>query len=584
MHNSNFRIIQNKVIMHTTGRLSETAEELLSSELFALVLRNCIAALSQQRSMLMQIFDGDVTEEKINVLLQTLKQLTHIEAENVPKILPASAVFFRDRALLNDFVEHLYNFWRSFERYIICDSANSNLDRKPYRTFNSTINSLTQLIRGTYRDIQENITGTHPRIYRQVVAGAEIASITVAERLPLPGGLYEKLQSIKTIRQILLNPPLILEPTSNKRSGSFKHIDVNPLGLVNLDPDEWLCFPVKAGELLIHVYFHEKFFELGFSLCNLFELADDEDLKRKPDGVYLYGVPGSSLDTLADPPTVFFDDEASGILVGACPNGDFFGYFGYLKKMILTLHNVVMMKKKRMPFHGALIKIMLKNRKSATILMMGDTGAGKSETLEAFRNLGREMISETIVIADDMGSLMIDDKKNVIGYGTEIGAFLRIDDLRQGYAFGQIDRSIIMNASQTNARIIIPVASYDTIMKGEKIDMILYANNYEQVDDEHPLIERFNSIDRAFECFREGTVMSKGTTTSTGIVHSYFANIFGPAQYREMHDELAMDYFRIFFDKNLFVGQMRTRLGIKGFEQSGPEAAAAELLKIINGE
>ena len=33
------------------------------------------------------------------------------------------------------------------------------------------------------------------------------------------------------------------------------------------------------------------FFEMGFSLANLFELADDEDLDRKPDAIYLFGVP-----------------------------------------------------------------------------------------------------------------------------------------------------------------------------------------------------------------------------------------------------------------------------------------------------
>jgi hypothetical protein len=33
----------------------------------------------------------------------------------------------------------------------------------------------------------------------------------------------------------------------------------------------------------------------------------------------------------------------------------------------------------------------------------------------------------------------------------------------------------------------------------------------------------------------------------------------------------------------VFVGQMRTRLGVKGMEQSGPEAAAKELLRTITG-
>ena len=40
-------------------------------------------------------------------------------------------------------------------------------------------------------------------------------------------------------------------------------------------------------------------------------------------------------------------------------------------------------------------------------------------------------------------------------------------------------------------------------------------------------------------------------------------------------------YFASFFKKKVFVGQMRTRLGIQGHESSGPKEAALELLRII---
>ena len=75
--------------------------------------------------------------------------------------------------------------------------------------------------------------------------------------------------------------------------------------------------------------------------------------------------------------------------------------------------------------------------------------------------------------------------------------------------------------------------------------------------------------------------MSKGTTTTSGLVNSYFANIFGPPEYRELHEEISGRYFESFFRNNVFVGQMRTRLGIPGYETSGPKEAATELLKII---
>ena len=76
--------------------------------------------------------------------------------------------------------------------------------------------------------------------------------------------------------------------------------------------------------------------------------------------------------------------------------------------------------------------------------------------------------------------------------------------------------------------------------------------------------------------------MSKGTTTSTGLNDSYFANIFGPPQYMKLHDKLSKNYFEIFFKEKIFVGQLRTSLGIKGYEITGPEEAAKELLKTIS--
>ena len=382
---------------------------------------------------------------------------------------------------------------------------------------------------------------------------------------------------------MLLNPPVILDPPSNKRTGEFIKINENPMDLVDLNPSEWICYPARVGRLIINIYFHESFYELGFSLCNLFDIASDRELTVKPDAVYLFGVPGTALDRFGDVPAVFFDDRENGIMVAACPLRPMFGYFGYLKKMALTLHNAVMIRKGLMPYHGAMVRVLLKGGTEKTILLMGDSGAGKSETLEAFRNLGREHLRDMIIIADDMGSLELTPSGDIIGYGTETGAFLRIDDLKPGYAFGQIDRSILMSATRVNARIIIPVTTYETTVKGHKIDMVLYANNYDQVDADHPIIERFKSVKRAISVFREGTVMSKGTTTTTGLVHSYFANIFGPVQYREEHEVLAQKFFEAFFASGIFVGQMRTRLGISGCEMNGPDEAARELLGMTAG-
>jgi hypothetical protein len=579
-----YKFVGRKVIFFLRDRICETPEELISSELFAEVVARFVKHLKRKESPLLQIFGKpltDIGQKDIQDIIQVFQILERMNRDAVPKLLEGGERFIVNQSMLQQFVESLYNYWRQFDRFIVCNSAGDSLDRRPYRTFNATIETLTHLVRQTYRDVEESITGLHPNVYRQIRSGAEVAVIALPKEFSLPAGSYQKLRNVPVIRQILLYPPLLINPPMNKRTGKFEQIKQNPLDKVDVAPEEWLCYPAKVGSLFILIYVHEKFYELGFTLCNLFELADDEFMNHPVDAVYLFGVPGEVLNALAPMPTVFYDDSENQMLSAACPNDDQYGYFGYLKKMVLTLHNIKIMKLGKMPFHGAMIRLVMKDTKPLTVLIIGDTGTGKSETLEAFRTIGDEQIEEMDIIADDMGSLDIDADGRVIGYGTEIGAFVRLDDLKPGYAFGQLDRSIIMNPNQVNARIVLPVTTYENVITGYPVDMVLYANNYEVIDEDHPILERFDTPETALRVFREGTAMSKGTTTSTGLVHTYFVNVFGAVQYKATHDEIAKRYFETFFKGRVLVGQLRTRLGITGWEQKGPEEAAQALLIMI---
>src|ERR1035437_2649060 len=90
-----------------------------------------------------------------------------------------------------------------------------------------------------------------------------------------------------------------------------------------------------------------------------------------------------------------------------------FLFMVYMGMLLTVWQNIrqyftMMMKMGNMPFHGAMVKILLQGNKEATILLMGDTGAGKSETLEAFRVLADKYIRQLTIIADDMGSIELD--------------------------------------------------------------------------------------------------------------------------------------------------------------------------------
>jgi hypothetical protein len=235
-------IINNKVIIRIRDRLCESPEELIGSGLFRDIVVLAIAQLEKSGSRLLAIFpDEHADDTVIGTLIATIGELQHQPYDKAAKVVDGAETFFHDPELFNGFIEYVYNFWRSFDRFIICDSTGDRLDKRPYRTFNSTVEFLTDLVRSVYRDVQENITGKHPNVYRQVNAGAEISTIALPLDLPLPSEKYRKLKAIPVIRQVLLAPPQILNPPINTRSGTFERTDINPVDRIDFIPEDWLC-------------------------------------------------------------------------------------------------------------------------------------------------------------------------------------------------------------------------------------------------------------------------------------------------------------------------------------------------------
>jgi hypothetical protein len=575
---------QRAIVMHTDGEVCSTTRELVESAAFERVVGLFVSHLrTHNPAALAEIAIDAADPARRAYLMDLLRLLASNPLERIAGTVPGGEGLLAQRGALHNFVEGLYDFWRSFDRFMICHSElGESGDRRPYRTFNATVEALAQVVRDFYRDACENITGGHPRVYRQVAAGCEVGVIAAPRKWAMPTRYRHTLEGIPFVRHVLMYPPLILDPPTNTRTGRFVEVDTNPIADLTLDREQWVCYPALVGHLVVFVYFHQRFAGLGFALANLFEVADDEQIAAGPDAIYLFGAPSEALAAYGDQPTVFHDDSANRVLVAAVPLEDRFGYFGYLKKMILTLHNVAAIKQGRLPFHGAFARLVLADGPGANLLLIGDTATGKSESLEALRLLGQEKIGELRVIADDMGSLAVGADGAVLGYGTEIGAFVRLDDLQQGYALGQIDRAIIMSPQRVNARVVLPVTTMEEVLHGYAVDLLLYANNYEQIDAEHPIIERFDLPEAALAVFREGAAMSKGTTTATGLVRNYFANVFGAAQREAQHDEIAERTFAAAFTAGVFVGQLRTRLGVAGHETTGPQEAAAALLQLVS--
>ena len=564
---------RSNVIMNFSLKYCETKDELLSSKGFKKVLTTYISYLHKKDLALYDKItylcgDVDVTKK----LITLFKLLLVLDKREISVLNNGYKNILNQKDVLFELIEGLYSHWRKLERYALIQSGDSDTGIQNIN-FIEASNNFLNLVLKTYRKIEENVLGYQHSVYRQLSAGINAGVVLADSGISFDEEL-EVLNGIQYINQIILTPPFVIYPKKNKRSGIFQEVFENPIKDLPLNKSHYFCYPAKVGKSLAFIYFHRNYMNHGISLCNLFEMAKPEEYKyKKPNLVYVFG---QRLD-IKEKKTVFYHERKGDTYIGFTAMHDEIDYFGYMKKMILTLHNVRMIDQNKLPIHGAMVNVTLRNGKQANIAIIGDSGAGKSESLEAFRKLSEKYLKEIKIVFDDMGSFEIENSK-VYGYGTETGAFVRLDDLEGGYAFKAMDRGIFMNPNKINARLLVPVSTYADIIKGYKVDILLYANNYE--NKKYPL-SIIADKEKAVEIFKQGLRKAKGTTTEKGLVESYFANPFGVVQRKDQVELLIEKVFSNLYNSKVEVGILYTKLGIEGLEQKGPEKAAKELFEWI---
>lgn len=569
-----FTISKTNAVLNFTRYYCTTSVELLSTSGFKEFVKLHLEYLKRkQKPLYFKLHEVTKSDDKLVIdLINMFKLFLVMDLKTVESVHNDYKSYIEKKDDLLEFVETMYNYWRSLERYALVYNSKSQKGIQNAQ-FIKSHSDFESLILETYRSISETIMTHKNRVYRQLIAGVNAGIVLNEYKLAHEVGVYEKLKNIPIIEAIILHPPFITYPRRNTRDGIFDEAKTNPFENATLDKNDFLCYPALVGKYFAMIYFHKDFMSMGVTLANLFELADVEFVKNnKPDLVYIFGVKDDKAKAC------FYQDTENDMLIGYASYSEDYDYFGYMKKMVLTLHNIKGIKEGGLPIHGAMASITMDNNITKNIIIMGDSGAGKSETLEALRILEDNGIRDIKIIFDDMG-ILFENEGIIKAYGTEIGAFVRLDDLDQGYAYRTIDRSIFMNPDKINARIVIPVISYEEIVKGYEIDLFVYANNY---DDDKPLIEIFDDLEGAKQVFIDGARMAKGTTQEIGLVKSFFANPFGPVQFKKETSGLIDKYFKKMFDEKIPVGQLKTRLGIKGNEHSGPKEAAVELLKMLN--
>lgn len=500
-------------------------------------------------------FDNASVDKFIDVLKKILFDDDSAFDEYDPKDILAS-------------VEELYSYYRSLLRVSVISYNDNKIVGNEFRTIDTQFNDL---VRKLYRILEEKLQGFENRTYRQVNAATNATILVQQHDWKIPAG-YEELRDIDFINTVMLRPPMMMHTKSNKREGVFSAVEENPVDRFHGERGKWFCYPAKIGESLAFIYFNVDYLVNGISLSNLFELASPEEVEgQKPDLVVLFG-----LEKTEGMVSHYYHDEKNDIWVGEIPYTDKTTYFGYMKKMCLTVHNLHQIYNGRLPIHGSMLKIKFTNGKEKNVVFFGDSGAGKSESIEALQELADDKIVSMETIFDDMGSFTLTDDGHIYAQGTETGAFVRLDDLSSAVAFNNMDRGVYLNPERKNARVIIPADTYQNVVKHHHIDMWLYANNYsDQVG-----IHRFDTKEEAEKVFIAGQRKALGTTDEVGMSKTFFANPFGPVQEPEKTKPVIDKVFTELFNKGVYVGEIFTHLGNDKSKDALKESAS-ELLDVL---
>ncbi len=559
-----FFINNDLVLINYTKLFPQNEISVLNSKYFLNILQEFYKYLKNNNLYLFKQFD--VYNSKNKTVKKYQEFLIEVFVKDINYI---NSIFLKKIETSSHIFELLYDFYRSKLRLGIYYSVKDAVIRSNFIDVDTKFNDI---VLSLYRTIGQKLQEHNNLVYRQLNAGTN--GCLQVSKVKWNTKHIDFFKNINFITSLMLRTPLFLKTKSNKRTGKFKETQDNLLELFknNENSNDWICYPCFVGNNLAFIYFHKEFIIDGIGLANLFELAKVDDYEdRKPNLIVFYGVQDSNHDGN------FYYDLENDIYIGQVSNKPNNDYFGYIKKMTLTLHNLSNIKQKKLPVHGSMVNIILKNGKQKNVVFVGDSGTGKSETIEMLTYVGKKYIQSINVIFDDMGSFEVVGN-NIKASGTEIGAFLRLDDLEKESIYKDIDRNIFFNAEQSlNARLVNPVNTYKEIKKLHKIDMVLYANNYEK---NKVGIRRLKEKEQVLDLFINAKRMAIGTTNEIGISTTFFANPFGCVQ-KENECRKLLDYqFGLLLENNIYIGEIYTLLAIDKTNAT-LKKSSIELLKLL---
>ncbi|GAB6043136.1 hypothetical protein [Endothiovibrio diazotrophicus] len=414
--------------------------------------------------------------------------------------------------------------------------------------------SLTDLILATRRLLLDRV-GLDQGVRRTPGMDAS-PNVTAGEisghYLNLPGDYVQLSHVPLTIAADILTGIDYSTP-SNKRAEPFYELDHNPFKGEAFNADDWVSVPLQVGSSLIVAYLHKSrgTIEMEPGLLNLFPFARIDDIRagKRPDGIFVFGDPNADPQDLG-----YYWDAANQVLVGMVPNRDELKYFGYCKKPILTLHNVLAIRKGEIPLHCGCTRYVVRFDEA---------------TKEPY-------VAEMLVKADDMGRVVLsrgeDGIVRPIFYGTETGAFACLDGFSEHAKMQMLGREVGYNKDTgSNARQIVPVADEEEVFNGDVLDVLLYMNNFTLIEQGSSTVDVDMSVEEAIEHFRLGERVAAGSTsTHRGAKESsYWANPFpllkdndGTVLHPDLYDKFSITEAGFIGDLKTLVARGEIKVGV----------------------
>ncbi len=309
---------------------------------------------------------------------------------------------------------------------------------------------------------------------------------------------------------------------------------------LSIDAQNFFAVSIRICDKNGIVYVPKDQLRIGVALASLYEITPPS---AKIDFYLLYGIAHQET-TYA-----YYYDKTNDVYIGLISGSSTLHHFAYLKDMITTLYNSLCIEKHDLPVHGSMLQLHC-HEKTIGLLLIGESGTGKSEIMDALTYVcDKNRITYTKVF-DDSGILHYLDN-DVYATGTQIGAYVSIDDLPKQHVYENLASSVFLKVDKQTTHILLPYTTFTQTCKFHKVDGMIYLNNYEKKKG----IQHLHDLKEAKELFKNGCYRTKLHKLQT----SFFCNPYGCIQQQDTLEPLIDDFLNLMLINNKKLAILYTR-------------------------